>query len=444
MYSAFFAVAFIIVIMMSMENIRMKHAPDSAFKTFQRDYLIVYSLAYFADWLKGPYVYVLYESYGLTDQDIALLFVVGFGSSAVSGPFVGTLADKFGRKKMCLAYFIVYILCAFTKMHEEFKWLLLGRVLGGIGTSLLCTSFESWMVTEHNRFQFGQELLNDTFVKSSMCNSGSAIIAGLVAQCLSDRYGYLAPFLFGIVPLTLGLIVSCFRWSADQPKSNTSFMRGFQESLASMDKNLWVLGLSQSMFLGTMYTFVFLWTPAMDIAHEGHDLPYGLLFSIFMLMISIGSNIFKKAELELEKCPFIILTASTLCFAGMAVYIQDEFQLFVAFILFEAVCGVMFPVYGSLRSMYVPEATRTTVLNIYRVPLNVYVVIMLLNKRNMSIPLTFGICCATNAVALALWWSFIPTTKTSDGETYTKCDVVERRTDEEEDFGSLEQMEEDF
>lgn len=47
-----------------------------------------------ADWLQGPYVYALYESYGFVKEDIGLLFVAGFLSSAIFGTFVGSLADK--------------------------------------------------------------------------------------------------------------------------------------------------------------------------------------------------------------------------------------------------------------------------------------------------------------------------------------------------------------
>lgn len=45
------------------------------------------------DWLQGPYVYHLYEVYGFSVKDIGLLFIVGFGSSALLGTLVGALAD---------------------------------------------------------------------------------------------------------------------------------------------------------------------------------------------------------------------------------------------------------------------------------------------------------------------------------------------------------------
>lgn len=46
------------------------------------------------DWLQGPHVYALYESYGMTPEQIDILFVAGFGSSMIVGTVVGSFADK--------------------------------------------------------------------------------------------------------------------------------------------------------------------------------------------------------------------------------------------------------------------------------------------------------------------------------------------------------------
>ena len=59
-----------------------------------RKYLAVYLLAAFSDWLQGPYVYALYDAYGYSQHDIAVLFVAGFGSSMVFGSFIGGMADQ--------------------------------------------------------------------------------------------------------------------------------------------------------------------------------------------------------------------------------------------------------------------------------------------------------------------------------------------------------------
>lgn len=52
-----------------------------AHKLLLRKYLIVYLLATTSDWLQGPYVYALYDAYGYSQHEIAVLFVAGFGSS---------------------------------------------------------------------------------------------------------------------------------------------------------------------------------------------------------------------------------------------------------------------------------------------------------------------------------------------------------------------------
>ncbi|VDI07644.1 Hypothetical predicted protein, partial [Mytilus galloprovincialis] len=67
---------------------------DAAFKQFQRVYLVVYMLAMAGDWLQGPHVYALYDSYGMTTHQIEVLFVAGFGSSMIFGTIVGSIADK--------------------------------------------------------------------------------------------------------------------------------------------------------------------------------------------------------------------------------------------------------------------------------------------------------------------------------------------------------------
>jgi len=83
-------------------------------------YLIVYLLATSADWLQGAYIYVLYDAYGYSQYDIAILFVAGFGSSAVFGSFIGGMADSKGRRLFVVVYGIAYSLsCALKRKLES-------------------------------------------------------------------------------------------------------------------------------------------------------------------------------------------------------------------------------------------------------------------------------------------------------------------------------------
>ena len=149
---------------------------SARFAAFQRNYIIIYLLAMFSDWLQGPYVYQLYVSYGFDQQAIAELFVCGFGSSMIVGT-VGGISDKLGTQEcvhliQCNLYRCT---CCFTKMVPEYWTLMLGRFLSGVSTSLLFSVFESWMVCEHQKQGFDSSLLVGTFSNAIF---GNGLVAG--------------------------------------------------------------------------------------------------------------------------------------------------------------------------------------------------------------------------------------------------------------------------
>ena len=47
-------------------------------------------------------------------------------------------------RRLCLVFTLVYSLSALCKISPALPLLLLGRVLGGVATSILCTTFEAW------------------------------------------------------------------------------------------------------------------------------------------------------------------------------------------------------------------------------------------------------------------------------------------------------------
>merc|ERR1719487_2765353 len=159
------------------------------FKQFQWCFLAVWSVCVAADWLQGPYVYALYSAYGFSGHEIAQLFVAGFGSSLAFGCVVGTAADRFGRKKMCLAYCVFYIISCCTKHWKVYAVLMFGRVTGGIATSILFSSFECWLVSEHcKRHQFSGGLLSYMFGLMFTQMYCVAIATGLAAQFVADTF----------------------------------------------------------------------------------------------------------------------------------------------------------------------------------------------------------------------------------------------------------------
>ena len=234
------------------KNARGSEAMTARFATFQRNYLAVFLLAMFSDWLQGPYVYELYVSYGFDKGQISELFVCGFGSSMIVGTFVGGLADKLGRKNMCILYSVCYVVACMTKLVPEYWTLMLGRFLSGVSTSLLFSVFESWMVCEHHKQGFDSTLLGDTFAYATFGNGLVAVGAGLVANSAADKYGYVAPFVVAIFPLTAVALLVMFSWTENygnqQLNALSSLQKGFE--LITSDSRIAALGMAQSCYEG--------------------------------------------------------------------------------------------------------------------------------------------------------------------------------------------------
>lgn len=55
------------------------------------------------------------------------------------------------------------------------------------------------------------------------------------------------------------------------------------------DEKIALLGAIQSLFEGSMYTFVFLWTPA--LSPNDQMIPFGFIFATFMLASMLGSSL---------------------------------------------------------------------------------------------------------------------------------------------------------
>jgi hypothetical protein len=375
---------------------------DPQYLKFQQVYLIVYLLAVAGDWLQGPHVYALYESYGIQKHEIEILFIAGFGSSMIFGTLVASLADKYGRRNTCLLYGILYGTSCITKHFSNFQVLFVGRLLAGMATSILFSAFESWLINEHRRRNFESESLGMIFANAYFGNSIVAILSGIVAQLVANTFGYVAPFDTAILSFIAMFILLITTWSENYGDANAPISQSFLSAWQSIksDRKIFFLGIVQALFEASMYVFVLEWTPALTQAlntaeidktdNKNPPIPHGYIFASYMVTMMMGSNSFKVFCNYATPESFMryIVIVSAVCLSVPIILPDAQVIMFISFLVFEFCIGVFWPAMATMRSKYVPEEARATIMNYFRIPLNLIVVIILLKDFHLKIIFT--------------------------------------------------------
>lgn len=176
-----------------------------------------------------------------------------------------------------------------------------------------------------------------------------------------------------------------------------------------------------------MYTFVFLWTPALSPNDE--DIPHGFIFATFMLSSMLGSSIASRLlarKLKVEGYMQIVFSISavtlflpvvtnvSLLTAAQILSLSHSHSLefgltfpfhllqflvppsekgssisfggclqLLGFCTFESCVGIFWPSIMKMRSQYIPEEARSTIMNFFRIPLNLFVCVVLYNVSTL-------------------------------------------------------------
>jgi len=268
-----------------------------------------------------------------------------------------------------------------------------------------------------------------------------AIASGLVGQAVADAFqfapiaedsiiytgGFCAPFDVAIICLLIGMSLMSTLWKEnyggnDDGVDSTGLVENIKNacSLLVVDKRMLLLGGIVAAFEGSMFAFVFNWTPV--LASKTTPPPHGLIFAMFMMACMCGASTStmlgsrSKASQRLMAAfgaGFLAFSVASHAASGGSVSLMTSFA---AFLVFEFCCGLYFPSIGVVKSEVVPEYVRGTMYNLYRVPLNAIVVVLLLT--NISTTLCFRLC--GGLMVMALMWIFV-----IDGPVLVKAKVEE-------------------
>lgn len=208
---------------------------QDAVARFKREFYPAYVLVFAADWMqvrlnpegsnctdslvnemKGPHIYALYKyQKGLPERTVAALYASGFIAAAVSASFVGQLADRHGRRAACLVYCVSYSVCCLSMVSGNTIVLFVGRMAGGLSTTLLYSVFETWMITEYHQrdLESAGLTLSNIFGTMTTISSMVAIFSGIFGDALvAVTQSRVSPFLASVASLVAAFVYIAKYW----------------------------------------------------------------------------------------------------------------------------------------------------------------------------------------------------------------------------------------
>ncbi|WP_343244507.1 MFS transporter [Streptomyces sp. SID11385] len=156
---------------------------------------------------------------GIGAADTAWLISVLYLASAVAQPVLGKLADVIGPRRVFLAGLLVVVASGLVgTFGAGFGWLLVSRLLLGIGTSAAYPAAMAVLRDESRRV--GRPTPRPVLARLSFAGLGSTAVGPTLGGVLVGAFGWRAIFLVN-VPMALAAFVLALVWvPADRPRTD--------------------------------------------------------------------------------------------------------------------------------------------------------------------------------------------------------------------------------
>lgn len=146
------------------------------------------------------------------------------------------------------------------------------------------------------------------------------------------------------------------------------------------------MGIIESLFQAVVNIYLFAWTPILqNSTYMGINV--GFIFTCFVTTMIIGTKIYEIFMIYLKSEYYISISISLLleliCFFLIS-YIDSFTIRLILLACINGVTGFFNPLNSIIKSRILVEEYRATLMSIFRIPLNLYVIIVLVSLRYMN------------------------------------------------------------
>lgn len=228
------------------------------------------------------------------------------------------------------------------------------------------------------------------------------------------------------------MIIIQVSWSENEIQlKNNSVGSCYVEALQELKKReVLSVGISESLTLAVQNLFMFLWTPVLLSSYDG-PINIGFIFICLVSSIILGTKIFELSVIYMKTSLYVLLSTVLFCmFAAMGtIYLIPSFPVRVLlFSAFNGFAGVFQPLYSFIKYKILIEKHRTLLMNIFRIPLNAYVILVLLLLKYIDPMITCMIAaCMSLAGFFIITSLIIIPPKGKDGQVVLNATNAQRK-----------------
>jgi hypothetical protein len=367
---------------------------DNIKKSLKRRYLICYLLARACMWARAPYLYLLFHKlHGFTYEQMGVLFLIDKTSALVISPIIGNCSDKFGRRLFSFLYGIIVVIHICLRLSVNIPCAYLSQVLAGTGATILNTTFESWINKESRKIikknSERQIFLESVFNLQTSYDAMSSFLISIISASLFTLFNVIAPFIFSLILAIACSISICLLWDENEKCSNEAINQTYGEALCELKKKkVLSIGLTESIFYAVLSLFIFSWTPILLVTSNNVEPNVGFVSLCFVLMTILGSLLFEILIIHLNFNIYLSLTAALIVeilLFSTIYFVNSYFIRLLCLSFINCILGFFYPLNSTIKSKVVGEMNRTLLMGMFRMPLNLFVITILLFLKYISI-----------------------------------------------------------
>ena len=369
------------------------------FKKLKISYLLAFILSRSAMWAQAPYIFILFKTVRkYTNEKINILYLVESISSLIFGPISGLYADVTGRSEVCILYNVIL----FIYLYNIFMgFVYFGQITNGFGNEIINTTFEAWVVSETNDVnisykkgveRFKKKLFKNVNILDATANIFITGICSIIYSFLEEYSPFLGICIIYLLSYCLSfasLDIIIDRWYKNRISLNKSknCLYHFEEAFNELRKvNVLFIGLIESINLIILYIFLFSWTPILKQSTE-KEINIGYIYTCMVLTMIIGTKLYEILIIYYNFNYYMSITGCSFI-QGLLLYMTYFDNRFLARLiylsLFNGLIGFYNPLNSIVKSIILIEEYRALLMNIFRIPYNIYVIISLFKLKNIN------------------------------------------------------------